>query len=298
MKNITNNVSVVVVTRRRRKELKRLLKSLVKQTHKPLEIIIVVNDDSFELENKLVKQFVQLPISVLLEPRKGIPVARNKGIKYAKGEIITFIDDDCEAEINWIQQITEVHKKYDEKTIIQGKSISVPKNNFYVQITSSHYKNWIKAQDFYNNELQTFDTKNLSFKSKVFNDKDNLFNEEIMFASDDIELGYRLRKKGFKILYNKKVAVKHFERTSFLDFYRQHVRFAIGEAEVKKYTKSLLLTNLIPHKKYSYHIKSFIKQEIKYLKSGKFYFIVKLFFVELGLLPVRLIGYMYGSLFL
>lgn len=95
-------VSIVVPTYRRDTELKKALISLAKQTYKEIEVI-VVDDNSDEKWNLIVakhiaevrNKFPDLDIKLIKnEVNEGSAKTRNIGIKQAKGEYISFLDDD------------------------------------------------------------------------------------------------------------------------------------------------------------------------------------------------------------
>lgn len=94
-------VSVIVATYRRDESLKKALESLISQTYKNLEIIVV--DDNADNEwNKLVKGNVDcinskttLTIKLIVNSiNKGSAETRNIGIRDSQGVYITFLDDD------------------------------------------------------------------------------------------------------------------------------------------------------------------------------------------------------------
>lgn len=95
-------VSVVVATYRRDESLKNALLSLLKQDYEYLEIILV--DDNADAEyNRRVKDIVEecrnensaVNINLIVNnPNLGSAKTRNKGIAAAKGEYVTFLDDD------------------------------------------------------------------------------------------------------------------------------------------------------------------------------------------------------------
>lgn len=94
-------VSIITPTYARGAELvKRTLDSLIEQTYKNIEIILV--DDNASLENSLYRtQIKELALSygeslklIQNERPLGGAVARNVGIAAAKGSYITFLDDD------------------------------------------------------------------------------------------------------------------------------------------------------------------------------------------------------------
>lgn len=89
-------VSVVIPTRNRRDLLISALTSVLRQTFQDFEII-VVDDCSEDDPQKIVKEMDNSKIRCIShEVQKGEAVARNTGIKNARGELIAFLDDDDE----------------------------------------------------------------------------------------------------------------------------------------------------------------------------------------------------------
>lgn len=92
-------VSVIIATYRRDESLKRALESVVQQTYKDIEIIVV--DDNAEgswsrkVKNIIEGICIQHPVTYIQnEVNKGSAETRNIGIKKATGKYITFLDDD------------------------------------------------------------------------------------------------------------------------------------------------------------------------------------------------------------
>ena len=92
-------VSVIIATFKRDISLKKALESVIKQTYDSIEIIVV--DDNADIGwNKIVREIINEinQIKTILyiqnETNKGSAETRNKGIKAASGEYITFLDDD------------------------------------------------------------------------------------------------------------------------------------------------------------------------------------------------------------
>jgi glycosyltransferase involved in cell wall biosynthesis len=46
-----------------------------------------------------------LNLKFIREERIGIPYARNAGLRTASGDVLAFIDDDCEAEPEWLAEL-------------------------------------------------------------------------------------------------------------------------------------------------------------------------------------------------
>ena len=95
-------VSIIIPTYKREAELKRALVSIAEQTYKDLEVI-VVDDNANEKMNAIVKtnveevrkSFPELDIKLIVnEQNMGSAKTRNIGIFEAKGQYISFLDDD------------------------------------------------------------------------------------------------------------------------------------------------------------------------------------------------------------
>jgi glycosyltransferase involved in cell wall biosynthesis/SAM-dependent methyltransferase len=86
-------VSVIVPTFNRPELLVNALRSILSQTFRNFEII-VVNDAGCDVE-PVVAQFDRQPIVCLRhETNKGLPASRNTGIRAARGKYIAYLDDD------------------------------------------------------------------------------------------------------------------------------------------------------------------------------------------------------------
>ena len=93
-------VSCIIPTYKRNDMLPRAIDSVLRQTYKNIEILIVDDnepDDEFFLKNvELLKSYSKYPnvIHIKQEHHVNGAVARNLGINKAKGEFIAFLDDD------------------------------------------------------------------------------------------------------------------------------------------------------------------------------------------------------------
>lgn len=89
-------VSVILPTHNRARQLARALKSVLSQTYSRLEVI-VVDDGSSDATPEAVQSFRDPRIQYIRqEVARGPGGARNEGIKFAQGEIFSFLDDDDE----------------------------------------------------------------------------------------------------------------------------------------------------------------------------------------------------------
>jgi len=88
-------VSVIIPVYNVEAYLEECLDSVTEQTLKDIEIILV-NDGSIDRSTEIIQDFAQKDERIILCSRenKGVSIARNTGIRHAKGEYILFVDSD------------------------------------------------------------------------------------------------------------------------------------------------------------------------------------------------------------
>ena len=101
-------ISVIVPVYNVEKYLARCLDSIINQTYKNLQII-VVDDGSTDNSSKLCDEYAKKDkrIEVYHKENGGVSSARNIGIKNAKGEAVGFIDSDDYVEPQYIEALVK-----------------------------------------------------------------------------------------------------------------------------------------------------------------------------------------------
>ena len=112
MKNMNDLVSIIVPVYNIEKYVKRCIESILNQTYKLIEIILV-DDGSTDNSGKICDKFALQDdrIRVLHQTNQGQSVARNNGIELAKGEFLCFVDGDDYVEDSFIQYFVELQNK-------------------------------------------------------------------------------------------------------------------------------------------------------------------------------------------
>jgi GT2 family glycosyltransferase len=99
--------SLVVATVGRTAELEKFLESLMKQTFRSFEVIIVDQNPAGTLEPLLAKFADSIPL-IHVYSALGLSRARNRGLKCVSGFYVGFPDDDCWYEENTLEQAHSV----------------------------------------------------------------------------------------------------------------------------------------------------------------------------------------------
>lgn len=106
-------VSIIVPIYNVEKYLKRCVESLINQTYKNIEILLI-DDGSTDNSGKICDELERIDnrIKVYHKENGGLGSARNYGYKYATGEHILFLDSDDYIELNTIENMME-YSGYD-----------------------------------------------------------------------------------------------------------------------------------------------------------------------------------------
>lgn len=111
----SNLISVIIPTSNSERYIHRTLKSLLNQTYKNFEIIIIDNSSTDKTIQKIIKFKDKLNINILNILNKGIIASsRNLGIQNANGDIISFLDSDD----YWHKDKLKITNIYFQKNVI------------------------------------------------------------------------------------------------------------------------------------------------------------------------------------
>ena len=235
-------VSCIITTYKRKVEIvERALLSILKQTYKNIEILII-ND--YPEDNKLVDEIgkmiekykTQKHIEyIVLEHHCGACKARNAGIQNSKGKYIAFLDDDDEWIETKIEKQVEFAKKYNADLVYCN---SITKNEENKTERIRHDTEQPSGLIF--NELLI---KNIigsnSFpliSKKVLTDV-NGYNENLP-AMQDIDLYLRIAKKANIKYINEPLAIYHVYKGERIS--RNHeAKMTAYQIFVKKYSEEI-----------------------------------------------------------
>ena len=92
-------LSVIIPNYNSGKYLRRCLDSVINQTYKDLEIIII-NDGSTDDSIKILNEYSEKDkrIKIIDQENKGVSFSRNVGLDISTGELIAFVDADDEID--------------------------------------------------------------------------------------------------------------------------------------------------------------------------------------------------------
>lgn len=193
-------ISVVVPTFNRQRELHRLLESLWQQTLSRSRFeVIVANDGSTDGTVELVRQLQTRPwnLQLLQLINRGPAAARNSGAQVARGVYIAFTDDDCVASPDWLLQILEEFQRTGS-VALQGRTTTD-------RLARTPLTHQVEVLSYWPAALPTC---NAAYRKDVF-DRVGGFDVGFRFPhNEDADLAWRVEEMG-RIVFAAAVHVIH-----------------------------------------------------------------------------------------
>ena len=109
-------VSVVIPLYNKERTIRRCVRSVLNQTYKDLEILIV-DDGSTDKSIKQLATFSDSRIKIIKTHHQGVSVARNIGIRQSLGEFVALIDADDEWDLEFLETLLSLSEKYPQASV-------------------------------------------------------------------------------------------------------------------------------------------------------------------------------------
>ncbi len=208
MNSVNPYISVIIPVYNGGRYIARCLEALGKSSYKSFEILVVddaSSDDTVEICRSSGAAVVEIA------RRSGPAVARNEGAGKASGEILLFIDSDVLVTENTVGQVAARFTENQDISAVFGSYDDSPSAPDFL----SQYRNLL--HHFIH---QRSDTDAVTFWAGCGAVRRNVFMELGGFdqkrfsvpSIEDIELGYRMRQRGLRIMLDKNIQVTHLKR--------------------------------------------------------------------------------------
>lgn len=223
------DVSIVIVCMNNLKNLYPCLESIKKYTTVSYETLVVAYLFSKENLEKVKNDF---PGVTFIEGNeiRGFSENNNLALRQAKGKYCFVLNDDTYMDMPVIDRlVTSIEKLPSDVAVISPKSYfpdgrlqscGRPAFNFWTTVAGMlRLYNEQRSQSKYVNQKGVFETGTVVgafflIKTDIFK-KIGFFNETYFFCPEDIEVGIKLRKMGFKCFVDSDIYIYHIEGGSY-----------------------------------------------------------------------------------
>ena len=210
--------SIVVPFRNAERFLDGCIRSLLGQAYPDdrYEILLVDNASS----DRSVELARQHPaVRLLHQPQIGAYAARNLGLDHAQGEIIAFIDADCEADPGWLRALERALRDPETGVVLGRRQFPVAAGPLtWLQAFEHHKADWVfalpEATRYYGY------TNNMAVRASMF-DRLGRF-AEVRRGADTVWVQAAARRLSPRtVRFTPDALVHHMEITSLAQYYQK-----------------------------------------------------------------------------
>ena len=226
---LTMDISVVIPTYNRLNLLPSVINSW-REVHRVTKCnyeIIFSDDGSQDGTVQFLREVKDLPLTILENDHGGPARARNLAVARAIGDRLLFMGDDIFPHFDLLNQHWAHSKRLGENVAVLGEVLwhrDVKVNHLMHHITQVGNEqfsyNRLTSNAF--TDFRHFYTCNISVDRKVISREPCIFDERFYKVNfEDIELGFRLSKRGGKIFYLPAARGYHYHPYTAKEFYRR-----------------------------------------------------------------------------
>lgn len=218
-----NQITVALLTFNRLDRLSTCLNSLRAQTREPQQIIIFDNSLTQSAKPIIDRMWDKLPlVYVPTHTFRSVAESRNQALQLCRTQYLAFIDDDCIADLKWVETGWQVLLKNPSLGYVVGQSKVQNDTNLVAIAEYCHHQYWFTQEIV---GKKTTSPLNLDTKNIILNLKNlpstirfhELFSIHSIDSSDT-DFGYQLERANIRGEYSKKMIVSHQEIASLSNY--------------------------------------------------------------------------------
>jgi GT2 family glycosyltransferase len=219
--------SIIVPVYNRPDELLELLGSLSAQSFRDFELVVIEDGSQFSSAHLIPTYKDKFSLIYLEQENTGPAIARNNGMKAARGEYFLFIDSDCMAPADWLESLATALKAKPVDAF-GGPDLAAPDFNLLQRAISFAMTSFLTTGGIRGGKKQIdrFYPRsfNMGIHRRIFEQLGG-FPVTGMHPGEDMVFTIELIRKGFKTALFPDCGVYHKRRSNLVSFFRQVFKF-------------------------------------------------------------------------
>jgi len=266
--------SIIIPLYNRPQEIDELLHSLLSQTYKHFEVIVVEDGSTADAEEIVEGYKDRLDVRYYQKPNEGQGFARNYGFVRAHGDFFIVFDSDIIVPVDYLEKVIFGLQR-DKWDAFGGpdaahESFTPIQKAISYSMTSPFTTGGIRGNK---KHVGQFNPRSFNMGiSRIVWEKTGGF--RLARRSEDIEFSLRMIAQGFKVGLIPEAFVYHKRRTSFAQFYKQTNFFGKGRIDIYKlFPKELKPVHALPAVFVLGLISLLLLNALNYIVSGQITFL-------------------------
>jgi len=222
------HVTVLIPIRNVGKYIKECLDALMNQTYpKDKFIVWLLDNKSDDGTLDIVAKYPKDRVKIIQMGVHSPPIKYNKMLPRIKSKIVGFVDGDANVDKYWLERVI---KPLKNKKVAGASGVILTANNNKLIPRLIGYE----LQDRYERlpkEIKRIATMHVVYKRKVLEEIKGFI--ENLKTGYDCEIGYRINKHGYKIIFVKDAKVSHNHRENLWAFFKQQYEY--GKFGIPRY---------------------------------------------------------------
>lgn len=224
-------ISIIIPSYNAHKKIASVLDAIIANNYPHLEIL-VIDDNSTDHTLEIVETYKhKLPLQIIKKPtamKKGAAISTNLGIKKAKGDLVCSIDSDAVISKNWINEIVKQFQQNKKLGAVAGYIYTGNKENLWANFMGAELED--RYDTITSEYVEHISTCNTAYRRKAL-EQVGLFDEKFYYGYD-VDLSYKLRKKGYQLKLLKTISCEHYWKETLLGYLKQQYDVAYARLQI------------------------------------------------------------------
>lgn len=222
--------SIIIPTFDRPAELAKCVESVLDQTFEGDFEVIVVNDGGRLPQGLPEKDHLHLVTQKNAGPAK----ARNEGVRRARYPYVAFIDDDCQAERDWLSGFDRAVMGDGRDRVIYGGATVNALDNPWSKTSQEVVDCLYQVLEETSDGAPFFASNNLAMSREVFESMNGFDTSFELAAGEDRAFCIEAAEAGVDFVRVDTARVRHYHSLNLRSFLQQHYHYGKGASQLER----------------------------------------------------------------
>ena len=210
-------VSIIIPNWNGRHHLEACLSSLRNQTFTDFEVILVDNDSSDGSQEFVLENFPEVRL-VELESNQGFTGGCNAGFEVALGAFIVLLNNDTEADSNWLSSLVDAFGRNSDAGILASRIMLFDRRDHFHSAGDCYSIDgipgnrgvWQEDRDQSSEEEEVFSACGAAAAyRRSMSDEIGFLDDDFYFSCEDVDMGWRAHLAGWRVIYVPSAVIYH-----------------------------------------------------------------------------------------